>query len=507
MARWLLTAVGYNMQTYTIMKRYLYILLSTTLTLLGCEHFTSTDKPEVAFCFTPIEVRATETTATIQNRSYMTIDGIRSDEKTTFYLEYAKINEEEFVRGGDFLRLSDGWFEFSLTDLEPGTAYKGRITIDGGEYGSETGEPFPFTTKEDVKIESISCNAEVDAKGLFATVHLSDVAYLVNEEPQQIAFIKVEYARQNESGWNYIEATGSSIKNGKIEFTIPQSGEEYLVENRSYNYRVTITPSNSDYKAITTDNFSFKTEYAEVSAEFSTPILSYGDEGISARVNSVEVYFDGISAEEYDSSYPIEYSFRYRKKGANNWDKVEAEVLNGGIQANIPASKLIKGATYEVTASITAGAQKQMCETSISYITIPTDETPDTPEVPEPPTGGDTSAIKGVWHLAEWRGTTPPFEVYLDITATGGITLYQRMENNYWEVFQSSAYINGGVISGVYTDYTSWGASYAITIDNDSMTWVDTADSEDISRYTRSELPTHMPTAPTRATFSEDRFL
>ena len=177
------------------------------------------------------------------------------------------------------------------------------------------------------------------------------------------------------------------------------------------------------------------------------------------------------------------------------------------MQANIPASKLIKGATYEVTASITAGAQKQMCETSISYITIPTDETPDTPEVPEPPTGGDTTAIKGVWHLTEWRGTTPPFEVYLDITATGGITLYQRMENNYWEVFQSSAYINGGVISGVYTDYTSWGASYAITIDNDSMTWVDTADSEDISRYTRSELPTHMPTAPTRATFSEDRFL
>ena len=71
-----------------------------------------------------------------------------------------------------------------------------------------------------------------------------------------------------------------------------------LVEILLCRSSVTITPSNSDYKAITTDNFSFKTEYAEVSAEFSTPILSYGDDGISAKVNSVEVYFDGISAEE-----------------------------------------------------------------------------------------------------------------------------------------------------------------------------------------------------------------
>ncbi|MBO7312596.1 MAG: hypothetical protein J6U48_00030, partial [Alistipes sp.] len=105
------------------MKRYLYILLSATLTLFGCKPSNTTDKPEVVFCFTPIEVTTTETTATITNRSYMTIDGLKRDDKTTFYLEYAKMNEE-FIRGGDFSRLSDGWFEFTLRNLEPGTSYK-----------------------------------------------------------------------------------------------------------------------------------------------------------------------------------------------------------------------------------------------------------------------------------------------------------------------------------------------------------------------------------------------
>lgn len=489
------------------MKRYIYILLSATLTLFGCKPSNTTDKPEVVFCFTPIEVTTTETTATITNRSYMTIDGIRRDDKTTFYLEYAKMNEEVFIRSGDFSRLSDGWFEFTLNNLEPGTSYKARITVDGGEYGSETGEPFPFTTQEAAKVESISCDAEVDAKGLFATVRLSNVAYLVNDEPQPIAFIRVEYTPAYTNEWVYIEAAGSSIKDGKIEFTIPQSGAEYLVEDMEYSYRVTITPQNSDYSAITTDELSFKTTLAEVKANFSKLNLTYDDNGINADVKEVSITLDGVAAEEYTFSEPIIYNFYYRKRGASVWEEVETEFSNGGMKATIPATELIEGATYEVIASVTVGTHKQVCQTAAETITVPAGETPDRPIVPEPPTGGDTSTIEGVWHLTEWRGVTPSFEVYMDITATGGITLYQRIDNNYWEIYQSSAYIDAGVISGVYTDGVNWGASYTITVEEESMTWVDTSDATDISVYTRAELPTHMPTAPTRAASAKSRFL
>ena len=489
------------------MKRYLYILLSATLTLFGCKPSNTTDKPEVVFCFTPIEVTTTETTATITNRSYMTIDGLKRDDKTTFYLEYAKMNEEEFIRGGDFSRLSDGWFEFTLSNLEPGTSYKARLTVDGGEYGSKTGEPFPFTTKEVAKVESISCDAEVDAKGLFATVRLSNVAYLVNEEPQSIAFIRVEYTPAYTNEWQYIEAAGSSIKDGKIEFTIPQSGAEYLVEDREYSYRVTVTPQNSDYSAITTDKFSFKTTFAEVTAQFSALSLTYNDDGIRAEVKEVSVFYDDVAAEEYELGEAITYTFQYRKKGTSIWEEVAAELSNGGMKATIAASLLSEGETYEVIASITAGRDMQVRHTAVAEITTSKEETPDRPIVPEPPTGGDTSAIEGVWHLTEWRGVTPSFEVYMDITATGGITLYQRIDNNYWEIYQSSAYIDAGVISGVYTDGVNWGASYTITVKEESMTWVDTSDATDISVYTRAELPTHMPTAPTRTASAKSRFL
>ena len=489
------------------MKRYIFILLSAVVALLGCEPQNTQQQNEVVFNFTPVEVTTTETTATITNRSYMTIDGLGRYDEATYYLEYAKMDDEEFVRGGDFSRLSDGWFEFTLSNLESGTSYKARITIDGGEYGKKSCEPFPFTTKEAPKVASISCDAKVEAKGLFATIHLSNVAYLVNDEPQQIAFVKVEYTLTEANEWRYIEARGGSVKEGKIEFTIPQGGAEYLTENSDYTYRITITPQNSDYSAITTDKFSFKTTFAEVTAQFSALSLTYNDDGIRAEVKEVSVFYDGIAAEEIKSEEPVIYTFYYRKKGASVWEEADTEFSNGGMKATIAASLLSEGVTYEVIASITAGRDMQVRHTAVAEITTLKEETPDRPIVPEPPTGGDTSAIEGVWHLTEWRGVTPSFEVYMDITATGGITLYQRIENNYWDIYQSSAYIDAGVISGVYTDGTNWGASYSITLEDDRMVWVDSGDSSDISVYTRSELPTHMPTAPTRVYTPQERFL
>lgn len=145
-----------------------------------------------------------------------------------------------------------------------------------------------------------------------------------------------------------------------------------------------------------------------------------------------------------------------------------------------------------------------VCESAVAAITTPQSETP---ILPEPPTGGDTSAIEGVWHLTSWRGAEPSFDVYMDITATGGITLYQRIDSRYWDVYQSTASIENGVISGVYTDNVAWGTSYNLVVDGNTMTWTSIADAEDVSIYTRSTLPTNMPTAPTRATASSERFL
>jgi hypothetical protein len=95
----------------------------------------------------------------------------------------------------------------------------------------------------------------------------------------------------------------------------------------------------------------------------------------------------------------------------------------------------------------------------------------------------------------------------LDITATGGITLYQRIDSYYWEVYQAATEIMDGVISGVYTDGEAWSASYGVTVSGDTMTWVNSSDADEVSVYTRSELPVNMPMLPTRAVIVGNRFL
>ena len=475
------------------MKRYLYTLFVALLFVAGCD-IDNFNKPDVAFYFGPVTTETTNCSATVEVMAYMTVDEELYNDANV-YLEYWKRGEDSIsttkvtdsIEGDtQFIRI------FTINDLEPSTHYLARVVIDGGEaYGSQN-EIFTFVTKAQV---GISCNATVDSKGLKATVNLENVAYLVDDEPQQIAFLKLEYALAGANEWNVVEIAGSSIKNGKAIIAIPKSGDAYLEENSDYSYRVTITPTNSEYKAITTKNFSFTTTYAEITASISKPQLSYNDEGITIKAGNTAVYADGVALEEYTTS------IFFRKQGDNLWEVYPLTDTNSVV---VPADELKENTTYEAMVSIVAGEQSQVRESEIATITTPKNEIP---VVPEPPTGGDTSTIAGVWHLTSWRGAEPSFDVYMDITATGGITLYQRIDSRYWDIYQSSTTIENYVISGVYTDNVAWGASYYLSIDSDTMTWTATNDTTDISIYTRSTLPSSMPTAPTRALTPSERFL
>ena len=117
-----------------------------------------------------------------------------------------------------------------------------------------------------------------------------------------------------------------------------------------------------------------------------------------------------------------------------------------------------------------------------------------------------SDTIVGTWHLAEWRGIKPSFDVYMSITDNYEVTLWQRIESRQWEIFYSNAYYDNGTISGVYTDGTAWRATYSVMVDGDAMTWTDTEDVTDVSLYIRSELPKEIPLAITRSVTTE-RFL
>ncbi len=117
------------------------------------------------------------------------------------------------------------------------------------------------------------------------------------------------------------------------------------------------------------------------------------------------------------------------------------------------------------------------------------------------------SAMAGIWHLTEWRGAVPSFDIYLDITANGDVTLWQRLESRAWECYYSSADFVDGLLCGIYADGAAWGASYSVTLGENAMIWVDAADPADISIYSRAALPSDLPISTTRAAALDERFL
>lgn len=117
------------------------------------------------------------------------------------------------------------------------------------------------------------------------------------------------------------------------------------------------------------------------------------------------------------------------------------------------------------------------------------------------------SAISGSWKLNEWRGTTPNFEVYLEIEEDGSVALWQKIAIREWSHYTSSATLEGDTISGVYSDGIAWSTSYNIALEEDTMTWTSSSDANDISLYVRATLPEEL--AATRGIGDSDelRFL
>ena len=350
--------------------------------------------------------------------------------------------------------------------------------------------------------QEAECRAEmdcnIDAKGIIADVNLTNIAYMVGNEPQSINVIKIEYSPKSSEQWAGYEFSGSEIKSGALSKQIP-FGTNYLTENSNYKLRVTLYPQNGDYEPITSEVYAFKTKYAEVTAEISKPTVSVNSGELRIKVDNVRTYFDGIDLPNYGDT---NYCFYYRKSDSTAWSTpITAKYNNASMSLTLSLSEFEAGATYEFCGGVITGAERKTFTSETTSVTIPKGETP------TPPTGDiDTSTIAGDWQLTSWRGAAPSFDVYLSITEDGVVTIYQRMTSRLWETYYSTVEFEDGIISGVYTDGVTWGASYAVSYAGETMTWTDTKDSTDVSIYTRCTLPDF--TNITRATAtSSERFL
>ena len=485
------------------MKRYLYILLVAALAVVACEPVNVVPDPVVEANFGKISIQTTDKSAVVRvHDTYLSVDGVRYDD-AKIWVEYNAEQQNEVTSVTEYTE-EDGCLIFVISDLTPLSGYVAYVVVDGGEYGKHTSDRIPFATNEEyIPFSGMNYEAVAEAKGIVAELSLSNLQYIYEDEAQKISSVKVEYLLQNSDKRVAKEFAGSLLADNSLSVKLPFEGEEYLTENRNYTVYVTLSAEGLS------DTFSaevceFKTSYAEITASIAKPELSYDANGITATVDNVEIFYDGVSDKVYKSRYTAYYAFYYREVGANEWSKIDVERVDNAISTTIISALLKKGATYQVKAALTAGVNNTPGESEVAEINVPEDVV-----VPTPPVegGGDTSSIAGIWHLTEWRGAAPSFEVYIDITEDGVVTLWQKIEHRAWECYYSSAAIEDGIISGVYSDGVAWGTSYYISTTQSSMVWVDVADATDISVYTRSELPEGLTEVVTRSVVSSVRFL
>lgn len=389
----------------------------------------------------------------------------------------------------------------TIEGLEPATTYESYIIIDCDSYGVEYSPCIEFTTSEHITKHVFNATSHVTAYGLYATIELTDVSYTADGAECDIAMIYVEYAAEGDDQYKRVGVEGDHIANGTVNFTIPTSTTEQLAENTTYHYYVTAEPENEG-PTLMTEERSFTTTTATTDPQFAELKISSTTETIIITIDQMTIIKDGRYTIDN-----IEKSILYRIEGSEAWSVAQSSPYgNGGLYVSMPIGELQADSVYEVCAQMKSGGETFKSDIE-SFDTPKNNDTP----APEPPKDGDTTAIAGTWHLVEWCGTTPSFEVYLDIDTTGNILLYQKMQSREWECYKSLADITDeGIIWGVYSDGVAWGTSYTYSLAGNRMTWINVNDSNDISVYEPcSTLPEGLAGIEREATRSTcgERFL
>lgn len=104
------------------------------------------------------------------------------------------------------------------------------------------------------------------------------------------------------------------------------------------------------------------------------------------------------------------------------------------------------------------------------------------------PTPGGSSDIDGQWHLVEWNGETPEFEVYVDFS-NSQFSIYQQVYSLYYERFDGTYNVNGNIVTGTYTNGSKWACGYKYEVSANQLTMYSQEDISITSVYEKCEIP------------------
>ena len=99
-----------------------------------------------------------------------------------------------------------------------------------------------------------------------------------------------------------------------------------------------------------------------------------------------------------------------------------------------------------------------------------------------------SSGIDGQWHLVEWNGETPEFDVYVEYKS-GEFDIYQQVYSLYYEHFEGAYSVSGDIVTGTYADGTNWACGYKFEVADGKLTMYSQEDQSVVSVYEACEIP------------------
>lgn len=333
-----------------------------------------------------VEVEVDETNVTIlATMPRMTVDGY-DNTKAKIKLGYEArmgemVGEEQFE--SDY-GIRDGLVVFKLYKLAPMTEYAARIYIEDERYDySAASEDFTFgTAKKDPKCE-FDYDLNIEPRGLFATITLDNMSYTADGEPHPLRSIELEYRRYGyiDEERVKVEYDAEDIVDGRLVMELPAQGNDYLAYSTMYQYSIRVLPEQSliPEEPLYGDVVmmgDFTTSNAEIEVDFSTPLLSLeifdeldgvenvGDSRITAKVDKVDIFYDGVASEDYNPEYrryDEAVKLCYRQKGSEEWTHRDiAESVEDGFETRFIVDNPEPDSIYEVGVVVYAGSDRSV---------------------------------------------------------------------------------------------------------------------------------------------------
>jgi hypothetical protein len=123
----------------------------------------------------------------------------------------------------------------------------------------------------------------------------------------------------------------------------------------------------------------------------------------------------------------------------------------------------------------------------------------------EPNNGGGTvgaTDLDGQWHIVEWNGESPEFEVYVKFES-GSFEIYQQVWSLDYELFKGTYKVNGDIVTGTYEDGSNWASGYKFMVEGNQLSMYSQEDKSITSIYEKCEIPAEIITEATTTRSSE----